>query len=128
MVTKFGGRIKINAHWTNRSMARNVFINGFRTVNGALAATHRNECGNMQANIIAIVTGVITLVIGMVLATTVNTQAATLGSAANIGSFTGTQNIGDLIPLVYISAILMLGVGLIGLGGYGTYKGMKGGF
>ena len=71
----------------------------------------------MRGNITAIITGVITLVIGMVLATTVNTQAATLGSAANIGSFTGTQNIGDLIPLVYISAILLLGVGLIGGGG-----------
>ena len=73
----------------------------------------------MPNTITAIITGVITLVIGMVLATTVNTQAATLGSATNIGSFTGTQNIGDLIPLVYISAILLLGVSLIGLGGAG---------
>ena len=73
----------------------------------------------MPNTVTAIIVGVITLVIGMVLATTVNTQAATLGSAANIGSFTGTQNIGDLIPLVYISAILLLGVSLIGVGGVG---------
>ena len=54
----------------------------------------------MNCQIVSIVSGVITLVIGMVLATTVNPQATTLGSAANIWSFTGAQNIGDLIPLV----------------------------
>ena len=66
-----------------------------------------------------IVGGVIALVIGMVLATTVNTQAASTGSAANIGSFAGTRNINDLVPLVYISAILLLGVSLFALGGAG---------
>ena len=78
-----------------------------------------NQRGNVDGRIAAIVSGVITLVIGMVLASTVNTQAATLGSAGNIGSFTGAQAIGDLIPLVYIAAILMIGVGLIALGGAG---------
>ncbi len=67
----------------------------------------------------AIVAGVITLVIGMVLATTVNTQAETTGGAANIGSFAGAQSINDLIPLVYISAILLLGISLFALGGAG---------
>ena len=67
----------------------------------------------------AIVGGVIALVIGMVLATTVNSQAATTGSAANIGSFAGAQSINDLIPLVYIAAILLLGVGLFSIGGAG---------
>ena len=78
-----------------------------------------NQRGAMDGRIAAIVSGVITLVIGMVLAATVNSQAATLGSAANIGSFTGAQAIGDLIPLVYIASILMIGVGLIALGGAG---------
>ena len=63
------------------------------------------------------ISGVVTLVIGMVLASTVNTQAAANGSAANIGSFTGAQALNDLIPLVYIAAIVMVGVGLIGMGG-----------
>lgn len=67
----------------------------------------------------AIVGGVIALVIGMVLATTVNSQAATTGSATNIGSFAGAQSINDLIPLVYIAAILLLGVGLFSIGGAG---------
>ena len=48
-----------------------------------------------------------------------NTQAATTGSAANIGSFAGAGSINDLIPLVYISSILLLGVSLFALGGAG---------
>jgi ABC-type transporter Mla maintaining outer membrane lipid asymmetry permease subunit MlaE len=70
-------------------------------------------------NMEAVIGGVITLVIGMVLASTVNTQAASTGAAANIGSFTGAQALNDLIPLVYIAAIVMVGVGLIGMGGAG---------
>ena len=49
------------------------------------------QAGQVDNRIAAIVSGVITLVIGMVLASTVNAQAATLGSNANIGSFTGAQ-------------------------------------
>ncbi len=75
--------------------------------------------GNVGAKVGAIVGGVIALVIGMVLATTVNTQAATVGSAANIGSFAGAGSINDLIPLVYISSILLVGVALFALGGAG---------
>jgi|TARA_R110000772_G_scaffold114144_2_gene218546 hypothetical protein len=75
--------------------------------------------GNVGTKVGAIVGGVIALVIGMVLATTVNTQAATTGSAANIGSFAGAGSINDLIPLVYISSILLLGVSLFALGGAG---------
>jgi len=75
--------------------------------------------GNVAMRVGAIVGGVIALVIGMVLATTVNTQAASTGAAANIGSFAGAQSINDLIPLVYISSILLLGVSLFALGGAG---------
>ena len=74
---------------------------------------------NVGLKVGAIVGGVIALVIGMVLATTVNSQAATTGGAANIGSFAGAQSINDLIPLVYISAILLLGVSLFAIGGAG---------
>ena len=78
-----------------------------------------NDTGALDGRIGAIIGGVITLVIGMVLASTVNTQAATTGASANIGSFTGAQALNDLIPLVYIAAIVMVGVGLIGMGGAG---------
>ena len=90
-----------------------------RRLEGAIG----NDRAAIDARIGAIIGGVITLVIGMVLASTVNTQAASTGSAANIGSFTGAQALNDLIPLVYIAAIVMVGVGLIGMGGAG-YMGM----
>ena len=67
----------------------------------------------------ALIGGVIIMVIGMVLATTINSQAVTLGSAANIGSFSGARAVGDLIPLVYIAAILLAGLGLFALGAAG---------
>ena len=88
-----------------------------------LEAAVGNDRAAIDARIGAIIGGVITLVIGMVLASTVNTQAAATGSATNIGSFTGAQALNDLIPLVYIAAIVMVGVGLIGMGGAG-YMGM----
>ena len=75
--------------------------------------------GNQFGALDSRIGGVITQVIGMVLASTVNTQAASTGAAANIGSFTGAQALNDLIPLVYIAAIVMVGVGLIGMGGAG---------
>ena len=90
---------------------------GFGLIAGVMMAVlargkgkNREGVRTMRNQIVSIVSGVITLVIVMVLATTVNTQAAALGSAANIG---------DLIPLVYIASILMIGVALIGLGGAG---------
>jgi ABC-type transporter Mla maintaining outer membrane lipid asymmetry permease subunit MlaE len=86
---------------------------------GRRLAALGNDSGALDARIGAIIGGVITLVIGMVLASTVNTQAASTGAAANIGSFTGAQALNDLIPLVYIAAIVMVGVGLIGMGGAG---------
>ena len=84
-----------------------------------LAVVLGNQVGALDSRIGAVIGGVITLVIGMVLASTVNTQAAATGAAANIGSFTGAQALNDLIPLVYIAAIVMVGVGLIGMGGAG---------
>jgi hypothetical protein len=75
--------------------------------------------GGVSSRVGAIVGGVVALVIGMVLMTTVQDQAATSGASANIGSFSGAKSINDLIPLVYISAILLLGVGLFTMGGAG---------
>ncbi|KKM08083.1 hypothetical protein LCGC14_1727490 [marine sediment metagenome] len=72
--------------------------------------------GALGSQVTAIVGGVIALVIGMVLMTTVMDQAATTGASGNIGSFSGTRSINDLIPLVYISAILLLGVSLFAIG------------
>jgi len=84
-----------------------------------LALVLGNQVGALDSRIGAVIGGVITLVIGMVLASTVNTQAASTGAAANIGSFTGAQALNDLIPLVYIAAIVMGGAGYMGMGPMG---------
>ena len=79
--------------------------------------------GALDSRIGAVIGGAITLVISTGLTSTMNTQAYSTGAAANTGSFTGAQALNDLIPLVYIAAMVMVGVGLIGMDGAG-YMGM----
>ena len=67
----------------------------------------------------AIIFGIIILVVGLVLESTILNRASTAGSDTNIGSFAGAQALNDLVPLVYNAAIVILGVGLIGLGSLG---------
>ena len=85
----------------------------------------QREVGSMQASILAVVGGVVTLVIGLVLFATILSSASTSGATATIGSFSGAQALNDLVPLVYIAAIVMVGVGLIGLGAWGAVKGSR---
>ena len=73
----------------------------------------------MRNQIMLIIVGVITIVVGLVLETTINTQAAAAGRAANIGSFSGAQALNDLVPLIYNAVIVMIGVGMMALGGLG---------
>ena len=73
----------------------------------------------MKNQMTAIVMGVIIIVVGLVLESTILNRAATAGSDTNIGSFAGAQALNDLVPLVYNAAIVLLGVGLIGLGSLG---------
>lgn len=73
----------------------------------------------MIKSITSLVGGLLTVVIGLILSTIVNTQAAASGSNAKIGSFAGAQSLNDLVPLVFIAAIVMVGVGLMALGGAG---------
>ena len=73
----------------------------------------------MRNQIMLIIVGVITIVVGLVLETTINTQAASAGSAANIGSFSGAQALNDLVPLIYNAVIVMIGVGMMAVGGLG---------
>ena len=69
----------------------------------------------MSAKIVAIVLGVITLTIGIVMGDVIVSVAAGGGGAA-IGSFTGAKALKDLTPLVYYAAIVVIGVGLMGVG------------
>ncbi len=63
--------------------------------------------------------GVLVIVVGLVLESTILSQAASAGSSTEIGSFSGAQDLNDLVPLVYNAAVVVMGVGLIGLGGLG---------
>ncbi len=63
--------------------------------------------------------GVLIIVVGLVLESTILSTAASAGGSSNIGSFSGAQDLNDLVPLVYNAAIVVMGVGLIGLGGLG---------
>ena len=78
-----------------------------------------NTAGDIRASIGSLIGGLILIVIGLVLSTIINAQAATNGSAANIGSFTGAQSFNDLVPMLFIVVIVMIAVGMIGVGGAG---------
>lgn len=81
-----------------------------------LGLAYRDERGDVQVSIAAIVGGVLTIVVGLVLSTTILSQAATSGASANIGSFAGAQALNDLIPLIYYAVVVLIGVSMMGLG------------
>jgi len=73
----------------------------------------------MSGKYIALIGGVIFLVLGLVLEDTIIATATTAGGDAQIGSFSGAQDINDLIPLIYNAGILIAGLGLMFVGGAG---------
>jgi hypothetical protein len=73
----------------------------------------------VDRRILLIVVGVITIVVGLVLETTILTEAASSGSNANIGSFSGAQALNDLVPLIYNAVVVMIGVGMMAVGSAG---------
>jgi hypothetical protein len=72
-----------------------------------------------QQRIVSIIMGVIVIVVGLVLESTIFSQAASAGSNANIGSFSGAQSLNDLVPLIYNASVVMLGVGMMAIGAAG---------
>ena len=72
-----------------------------------------------RAAITSLIFGVIILVIGLALESAILTQATTAGSSANIGSFSGAQDLNDLVPILYNAAVVVMGVGLLALGSAG---------
>ena len=108
----------------NPLIARDLALMLARGIAVRVTSPLRSESGAAGGPILAIIMGVITIVVGLVLFTTILSQATTSGDDSRIGSFSGAQALNDLVPLVYIAAIVVMGVGLIGLGGLKIAKGM----
>lgn len=72
---------------------------------------------------VMVATGFILIVFGSVMSRIIIDTASTTGSQANIGSFTGTRSLNDLVPFVVQAALVLLGVGLMALGGVKLWKG-----
>jgi len=70
--------------------------------------------GNSSKQIGVLIGGLIMMVVGYALSRVLLGQAATAGSDTNAPSFAGFQGISDLGPVVFISAIILAGVGMIG--------------
>jgi len=82
----------------------------------------------MSQKYLALIGGVIFLVLGLVLESTIIGSAATAGSNTRIGSFSGAQDVNDIIPLIYNAGILIAGLGIMftgmaGIAGRGPLKG-----
>lgn len=74
----------------------------------------------MRNSIGSIIGGVLVIVVGLVLASTILTQAASAGAAANIGSFSGARDLNDLVPLIYYAGVVVIGLSLMSIGGAGV--------
>ncbi len=70
----------------------------------------------MSQNIFLVIGGMVVFIIGLIVAGVVNSIAATQGSAANIGSFSGAQNLNDLLPTIFYIGLLVVRRGAMGLG------------
>jgi hypothetical protein len=79
----------------------------------------------MKGGIITALSGMVVMLVGLIFAGIFNTQAATSGAAANIGSFSGVRSFNDLLPLIFMVGLMVIGLGLMLGGGYSTYKNLK---
>jgi hypothetical protein len=80
----------------------------------------------MGGNIQLVVGGMIVFIVGLIVAGVVNTIAATQGTAANIGSFSGAQNLNDLLPTIFYIGLLIIGLGSMGIGAARAVKSARG--
>ena len=77
------------------------------------------ERGSISRPIMVLFGGVLFMVFGLVLSSTILSQAASSGGDANIGSFSGTQSLNDLLPFIYYAILVVGGAALIGGGALG---------
>lgn len=77
---------------------------------------------SLTVPIVVLFGGVLFLIFGLILASTIISQAVTSGTATGIGSFSGTQNLNNLVPFLYYTIVIVGGLSAIGIGGYGVYS------
>jgi len=77
----------------------------------------------MAKSMTGIIFGVLIIVVGLVLESTILNQAAAAGVLPAMGSFGGAKDLNDLVPLVYVAAVVTLGVGLIGISAKRAFDG-----
>ena len=63
--------------------------------------------------------GLLFMVLALAFAPTLLSFAATAGSDGNVGSFSGVQNMNDLVPLGYYMGVVIGGLTAMGIGGAG---------
>lgn len=84
----------------------------------------RRERGAVETqNFILIAVGFVLVVFASVMSRIVIDTAATTGAQANIGSFSGTRSMNDLTPFVIQGAVVLIGVGMMGVGAFKAFKG-----
>ena len=76
----------------------------------------------MTNSLVAILVGVLTLVIGLTLGPVVLQSIADADPAVSASGrdFAGASSVNRLIPVVYFSVIVAIGIGMIGAGALGT--------
>ncbi len=106
--------------------------NGITSVAVQAGLLYRDERGMLGGGggISQIIMGVITIVVGIILSGVVvdtvsnivtGTGDLAAGSAAD-SAFPGARSIATLIPTIYFAAVLVMGVGLIGIGAKSYYR------
>ena len=88
----------------------------------------RDQRGNMTAGMSSIIFGVLVLVVGLILSDLVLSQVGE--ASAKLSEDTGSdvdhssaQSINSLLPILYYIGLITLALGMIGAGGYATYRG-----
>ena len=95
-----------------------------------LGFLYRDESGNIQAGMSAIIMGVLVLVVGLILSDLIVGQVGQ--AAAKLGAPTGSevdhssaQSINGLLVILYYIVLIVLALGMIGGGGLATYRSVR---
>ena len=93
---------------------------------------YRDERGNIQMSMAAVIFGVLVLVVGLILSDLIIGQVGK--AAASLGAPTysdvdhdSATSINGLLVILYYIVLITLALGMVGGGGYGAYRSVRGG-